>query len=429
MYIDDGIFGSASKRSTAYACLRIRSDLEAAGFVINDEKSTLYPIQVGTWLGFVINTKLFTLTIPLEKIERLQKLISNATCAPTNTAREIAKIAGTIIAMGPAIGPLTRLFTRKMYKFIDNSRSWDGPQTLCSGTREELMFWGKNLNRVNGYKIKQKHAFTKVIYTDASEHAYGGFILQRLGNTIAHGIFSEKEKAESSTYRELAAVGYVLKSFQHQLKHQVVLWHTDNMNVAQIIHAGSSRNHIQKLALDIYQLCLHHDIQIVSGWIPHEENKLADSISKFNDTDDWSIDNETFVYVQKQFGNFDIDRFASSSNNKLERFDARFHCPRAETINTFTAHWGNDFNWFCPPISLVGDTLKHAAFCKAKGVLFVPEWTSAYFWPLLTTNGKEFDTFIKDYRLLDPYFINHSNSPSVFNGFAKFRSLALLIQF
>ena len=64
MYIDDGIFGSASKRSTAYACLRIRSDLEAAGFVINDEKSTLYPIQVGTWLGFVINTKQFTLTIP-----------------------------------------------------------------------------------------------------------------------------------------------------------------------------------------------------------------------------------------------------------------------------------------------------------------------------------------------------------------------------
>ena len=32
VYIDDGIFGTADKRSTAYACLRIRSDLEDAGF-------------------------------------------------------------------------------------------------------------------------------------------------------------------------------------------------------------------------------------------------------------------------------------------------------------------------------------------------------------------------------------------------------------
>ena len=124
-----------------------------------------------------------------------------------------------------------------------------------------------------------------------------------------------------------------------------------------------------------------------------------------------------------------VDRFASSTNNKLQRFDARFHCPKAETINTFTAQWGDDFNWLCPPIALIGTTLKHARLCRAKCVLFVPEWKSAYFWPLITPDGKHFYSFVLDYLLLDPYFVNNSETPSVFDGFAKFRSLALLISF
>ena len=162
------------------------------------------------------------------------------------------------------------------------------------------------------------------------------------------------------------------------------------------------------ISLDIYHLCLQADIQIISIWITRGENTLADEISKFHDTDAWSIDNETFDFIQRQFGIFDIDRFASSSNNKVTRFDARFHCPNAETVNTFTAHWGGggggDFNWLCPPISLIGETLKHAKLCKAKGVLFVPEWKSAYYWPLLTSDGHHFESFVTRYAIVGPIF-------------------------
>ena len=356
-------------------------------------------------------------------------MIQNVENKQRFSARSLAKIAGTIISMGPAIGPLTRMFTRKMYGKIDMSSSWDGAQAMDSEVQEELRFWADNLNCVNGYAIKAQHAFTKIVYTDASEHGYGGYILEKLGNTIAQGTFSEGERSQSSTYRELLAVKYVLQSFEQDLKHETILWHSDNMNTAKIINVGSSKNHIQKIALDIYQQCVASDIRIISKWIPREENTLAASISKHNDTDDWSIDNETFTYIQERFGRFDIDRFASATNNKTRRFDARFHCPHAETINTFTADWGKDFNWLCPPTALVGTTLKHAKACRATGVLFVPEWTSAYYWPLLTPDGKKFYSFVRDYLVIDPYFINGCKLHTVFSGFAKFRSLALLIQY
>ena len=47
IYIDDGIHGSSSKKSTAYHCLTVRDDLENAGFMLNEEKTRLYPSQLG----------------------------------------------------------------------------------------------------------------------------------------------------------------------------------------------------------------------------------------------------------------------------------------------------------------------------------------------------------------------------------------------
>ena len=64
---------------------------------------------------------------------------------------------------------------------------------------------------------------------------------------------------------------------------------------------------------------------------------VADAILKFHDTDDWGIDGETFSYIQEKFGRLDVDRFAHTSNAKLPRFDARFHCPGCETVDTFEA--------------------------------------------------------------------------------------------
>ena len=267
------------------------------------------------------------------------------------------------------------------------------------------------------------------MYSDASGYGYGGYIAERLGNVIAHGSFTRDEAEASSTYRELLAVKQVLLSLADQLKHQSVLWHSDNWNVARILDVGSAKNHLQDLALQIFSIRVQNDIKIIPHWIPREENEEADAISKLWDTDDWGIDPETFAHIQTQFGPLDIDRFANTSNAKLTRFDARFYCPGCETANTFTANWSGVSNWWCPPIALIGDTLKHAKLCHARGVLLVPEWPSAYFWPLLTPNGKTFYSFVKDTLVLDPFYMTSVQTDTVFRGFAPFRSLALLMQF
>ena len=429
IYIDDGIHGSASKRLTAYQCLTVREDLEQAGFTLNEEKSCLYPSQVGEWLGFTIDTAAFTLAAPERKLDKLIASAEKELTRRRTTARNVAKVAGQIVSMEPGIGPLSRLFTRKMYKFVDACHTWDGSTNTSEDVRGEMEFWINNLNRLNGYQIKHTHAFTKIVYSDASEHGYGGYIAEKLGHVISKGSFTEMEVGTSSTFRELLAVKYVLDSLADSLVHESVLWYSDNWNVARILEVGSSKDHIQNLALDIFALRLRNDIKLIPCWIPREENELADEISKFRDTDDWGIDLESFDYIQNKFGRLDVDRFADTNNAKLARFDARFHCPGCETVNTFTASWSNDFNWWCPPISLIADTLKHARLCHASGVLLIPEWPSAYFWPLLTSNGRDFYSWVKEVLVLDPYYLRNTVSDSVFNGYVPFRTFALLIRF
>ena len=200
-----------------------------------------------------------------------------------------------------------------------------------------------------------------------------------MGNVIAHDSFTPNEVAGSSTFRELVAVKHILHAFSHKLKHEKILWHSDNINVSRILNVGSAKDVLQNVALEIFDLCVEFDIEILPKWIPREENELADSISKYRDSDDWGIDLETFQFVEAQYGIFTVDRFANSSNAKLSRFNSRFHCPGSENVNAVTFNWENEFNWLCPPIKLIGDALKHAKICSARGVLLVPEWKSSYF--------------------------------------------------
>ena len=108
-------------------------------------------------------------------------------------------------------------------------------------------------------------------------------------------------------------------------------------------------------------------------WIPREQNYEADYYSKLNDSDGWGLDSNTFHFINTQFGPFTVDRFADHMNKKLRRFNSKYYCPGTELVNSFTADWGHDSNWLCPPVSLIGSTLRHLRLCKGCGCLLVPQ--------------------------------------------------------
>lgn len=58
---------------------------------------------------------------------------------------------------------------------------------------------------------------------------------------------------------------------------------TDNQDVMYIICSVSSKDLLQEGAMDIYNVCLTHNIKLEVEWIPRSANEFADVISRIID--------------------------------------------------------------------------------------------------------------------------------------------------
>ena len=64
------------------------------------------------------------------------------------------------------------------------------------------------------------------------------------------------------------------------------------------------------------------------------------------------------------------------------RFYSKFWCLGTEGVDAFSADWAGENNWLVPPVYLISRVIFHLEACSARGVLVVPKWPSAVFWPI-----------------------------------------------
>ena len=79
------------------------------------------------------------------------------------------------------------------------------------------------------------------------------------------------------------------------LKKRKVKVFSDNKNIKTILKAGSMKNDLQDIALDIYEFCTRHNIMVIPEWMPRQQNERADYLSRSFDCDDWEINDNVPV--------------------------------------------------------------------------------------------------------------------------------------
>ena len=438
IYLDDGLGSRPDFLSASAASSIQQEDLAQAGFVCNEEKSHWVPMQVGEWLGFIINTIMMTFQIPERKITKLKSLLDSVIQDEYASYRELARIAGSVISVALAVGPISRLLTRQMYLAIESRSSWDSTHHFSAGLLEELKFWYCNIDSFNGFSIRPPISTHIVMFSDASDTAFGGYLSSQ-EVAAASGMWTAEDACQSSTFRELKAIYFVLLSYIDRLKSRRVKIFTDNQSAARIVAIGSSKQHLQSLALSIFDLCLSNHIVLDAQWIPRSFNEKADLLSRFVDKHDWSINPSVFRVIDAKWGPHTIDRFASYYNSQLPRFNTKFASPGSIGVDAFVQDWSGENNWICPPISDIVPAIRHLLSCSGVGTLVVPEWPSAYFWPYLLESSFQFRSFVKDVSVLpkiSDLLIEgpgqrqiYKSRPSCFCGCPKFRMLALRLDF
>ena len=337
----------------------------------------------------------------------------------TMPARQLASVTGSIISNMLVIGNLCKLMTKNLHRALDCRAGWESSVILDLPSRKELIFWRENLLRLNSRPLSEDvRPVTRIAYSDASSLGCAAY-LSMDDFPVAHKNWDPLEMSQSSTWRELHCVYFALQSFALRLSNSSVKWFTDNQAVPIIVDSGSMKEELHKLSVDIFYVTRDYNIDLDVEWIPRSLNDKADYLSKIVDCDDWKVKDCYFYALTSYWGQCSVDCFASSKNCKVPRFYSRFYNPYCLGVDSFAFSWAGEFCWLVPPVTLVTRVIRHVCLCKCKGILVIPYWPSAPFWPLLVDSQGSFNLFVIDYLFVEngkDVFLHGSNKNAIFGS-------------
>ena len=431
MFLDDGFGCDTSFDETTILGSCIKEDLIRSGFVPKVEKCIWIPVQNMQFLGCDLNSDTGIINIPSSKVKKalqtIDSFISSIIKHRRVHVKMLASFVGQIISMSTVLGPISQIMTRYLSMDISSALSWHSYVKPSKQSMLQINFWKNNLSKLNGRNIFQSRRCTKIVYSDASQTGFAGYEVHTL-NSVSHGVWSAQEAHKSSTWRELMAVNKVLQSLSHILNNQQVKWFTDNSAVSIIVKKGSMNVELQNIAIDIFIWCMENSTTLDIEWIPRSKNEKSDYLSRIIEVDDWGISPQILKLLQQKWGLLEVDWFASHHNAKLPLFYSRFWNPESAGVDAFTEYWGGKYGLFVPPIRLISRVILKIISDSTEGVLIIPLWKSANFWPMLCPNGRFVSYIINwiDLPTNKQSYVSCKNGKGIFgNQDLDFRMIAL----
>lgn len=360
--------------------------LQKTGFLVNSEKSQMIPSQKIQFLGFILNSIDMTVSLPIDKKERIISLCSELLNNSYHTIRFIAKVIGVLVSSLPGVryGELfyRYLESNKIHALKQSAGNFDESMTLGSEAKIELKWWVDN--SLSSYRPVQTPQYSCVITTDASKIGWGAVYDEH--STGGHWTF--QESLAHINILELKAIQFGLSCFLSHLKSTHIRIRTDNSTaVAYINNLGGVKSlKCHSVAKAIWIWALNRDIHLSAEHLPGSENDLADTASRiFDENTEWSIVPDIFSKLEESFEPFSIDLFASRLNTKHELYISWKPDPSASFIDAFSQNWVKFNNFYAfPPFSLITKCIQKVREEEAKGVIITPIWpTQVWFPPLM----------------------------------------------
>ena len=129
-------------------------------------KSCWEPVQQLIWLGADLDSEQFSISIPSKRIEKLldcmQRLQSSIINNKHVQVRSVASVVGQIISMGIVVGSVSQIMTKSLSIDILNARTWNSYIKLSSESVEQLLFWQRNITKINSRRLKEIQSNVKV---------------------------------------------------------------------------------------------------------------------------------------------------------------------------------------------------------------------------------------------------------------------------
>jgi len=234
-YIDDQYLQGDTKDE----CLSNVSDtvalLTKLGFLIHPDKSVLVPVQMITFLGFILDSIQMLVRPTLEKAQKLKTTCEKLLTKPEVTVEELAEAIGIIVSNFPGVefGPLfyRGLERDKNCALKQSKGNFSSKLQLSSAAITELNWWRENIESAINHVTHGNPDI--IITTDASTLGWGAV----LKNQSIGGQWTEAEACHHINYLELLATFLALKRFCKNASKVHVRLRSDNTTTVAYLNS------------------------------------------------------------------------------------------------------------------------------------------------------------------------------------------------
>ncbi|XP_077346335.1 uncharacterized protein LOC143989955 [Lithobates pipiens] len=373
-YLDDLLFFAPSSEELQINLGKARSHLEALGWILNLQKSSLNPSQEIRFLGYLINSVDQKIFLPLNKKDRIYGAVSLLQTSQNLTVRQVMSALGVLTSTMPAF-QWARLHFRCLQAFL--LRSWD--HTVASleaevrvPTQVKRSLWWWKRQDVLSEGLVWVFPVEKRLTTDASSWGWGA----HLGTCFTQGSWAKEEALRSSNWRELKAIALALESFVQDLQSQHVQVLTDNATaVAYLNRQGGTRRSrsLQVLAMEILRWAERHLLSLSAVHLKGDLNRLADFLSR-NPIREWSLNPEVFSMIAGKWGLPEVDLFASKENARVPQFFPLDSRDGSLGTDALAYPWEFRLCHAFPPFQLITLILRRIQKEKVPVILITPFW-------------------------------------------------------
>ena len=383
-YLDDLLIAASSKEQSIRDTALVQAKLQELGFLIKMSKSHLTPTQRLQHLGFIIDTRAMTLSVPGSKIRDIRREASKMINKGSATVRQLSSFIGKTNAMTAAIFP-ARLRSQHLLQLKNISltadKQWTDLVQLTQEAKGDLLWWRSSLQTWNGQCwIPPQTAMD--VYTDASETGWGIVI----GNRSWSGLWSTHQRRLHINVKELLTV-YMATDLRECRGKTLNIICDNTSTIAYINRFGGTRSpELLFWAMKLWDGCLRRGTCLKTTYIPSAFSPADAPSRQLTGQLEWSISPSFFSRMDRKWGPHRVDLFASEQNHRLPQFMSWKPCRKAIAWDALQQPWKRLGRVYCcPPWNLIPAVLQKIRQEKVEATVITPFWRSALWFPTIRT--------------------------------------------
>ena len=305
-----------------------------------------------------------------------------------------------------------------MYAAIGSVHDWRSEIiSVHDRVKDEAQFWLDNRIALNGFHFVNQN-FSVALAELAGDASGEGFYIAKVSDqaeTLLLEAFSEKQRLESSTWRECFGLWKLYSSEQAKKFQDCRICHrTDNQGTVAVFSIGSPVLELQLMAEDVFAATCEYRISLEVVWNSRDQPTMVlmdkGSHGPWRHWDGFGLDEETIKFVLDR--GVSLDGFASAKNCvcaayffkgfEVEALGKDFFCQDLKEDQIYLIH--------THPSEVI-PALCHAARYKTRVVVVLHLWMSHYStWTIL--EGGHLPVRALNAVICQPQFTGGSMSPT-----------------